>query len=64
MDAGSVETLVLLGGNPAYDAPADLEFAAALAKVKTSIHLSLYDDETCQACTWHLPRAHFPRSVG
>ncbi len=62
--AGRVETLVLLGGNPVYDAPADLEFAAALAKVKTSIHLSLFDDETSQACTWHLPRAHFLEAWG
>ena len=31
--AGEVKTLVVLGGNPAYDAPADLDFAAALAKV-------------------------------
>ena len=64
MKDGSVETLVIVGGNPVYDAPADLDFASALGKVKESIHLSLYDDETSRACTWHLPRAHWLESWG
>ena len=59
MNGGQVSTLVILGGNPAYDAPADLDFAAALAKVETSVHLSLYDNETSRLCSWHAPRAHF-----
>jgi molybdopterin-containing oxidoreductase family iron-sulfur binding subunit len=60
MNAGAVETLVILGGNPAYDAPADLEFAKLLASGKTKlfIHLGLYDDETARACHWHIPEAH------
>jgi MoCo/4Fe-4S cofactor protein with predicted Tat translocation signal len=58
LNGGAVETLVILGGNPVYDAPADLDFAAALAKAGTSIHLSLHDDETSKAATWHLPMAH------
>jgi molybdopterin-containing oxidoreductase family iron-sulfur binding subunit len=58
MDSGSIETLLILGGNPAYDAPADLRFGELLAGVATSIHLSLYDDETSKLCTWHLPEAH------
>ncbi|HSN55560.1 MAG TPA: TAT-variant-translocated molybdopterin oxidoreductase [Candidatus Sulfomarinibacteraceae bacterium] len=58
MKAGEVETLLVLGGNPAYDAPADLGFAELLAGVPHSAHLSLYDDETSQRCGWHLPRAH------
>ena len=41
MNSGAVKTLLMLGGNPVYDAPADLDFAGALAKV-TSVHLSLY----------------------
>jgi len=58
MTSGSVQTLLILGGNPAYDAPADLRFGELLAEVPVTIHLSLYDDETSQRCTWHLPRAH------
>ena len=64
IDAGSVTTLLILGGNPVYDAPADLAFADALGKVETSIHLSPYYDETSRQSTWHLPRAHFLESWG
>jgi MoCo/4Fe-4S cofactor protein with predicted Tat translocation signal len=59
-----IETLLILGGNPAYDAPADLGFADLLARVPVSIHLSLYDDETSERCTWHLPGAHTLESWG
>lgn len=61
MSGGSVETLLILGGNPAYDAPG---FAAALGSVDTSIHLSSHVDETSSACTWHLPMAHELESWG
>jgi molybdopterin-containing oxidoreductase family iron-sulfur binding subunit len=58
MQAGQVKTLVLLGGNPVYDAPADLEFEQALAKVGTAIHLSSHENETSQRCQWLLPQTH------
>ena len=58
MDRGMVNTLVILGGNPVYNAPADIDFAAALEKVDTSIHLGLYSDETGARTTWHIPQAH------
>jgi molybdopterin-containing oxidoreductase family iron-sulfur binding subunit len=58
MAAGQVDLLVILGGNPVYDAPADLAFADALGKVPFRVHLSLYEDETSALCTWHLPQAH------
>ncbi|MFZ5891170.1 MAG: TAT-variant-translocated molybdopterin oxidoreductase [Myxococcota bacterium] len=60
----NVDTLLILGGNPAYTAPADVPFAESLAKVKTSIHLSLYEDETSALVTWHLPAAHYLESWG
>lgn len=59
MLAGRVNTLIILGGNPVYDAPADLDFGGALTKVATSIHLAEYADETSQRTTWHVPKAHF-----
>ncbi|MCG3138020.1 MAG: hypothetical protein HJJLKODD_01876 [Phycisphaerae bacterium] len=62
MDAGQVETLVMLGGNPVYDAPAELKLGDLLNKVKISVHLSLYEDETSLCCGWHLPQAHFLES--
>ena len=64
MTAGQVSTLVILGGNPVYSAPADLQFGAALSKVKNSIHLGQEVDETATAAAWHLPEAHFLESWG
>jgi molybdopterin-containing oxidoreductase family iron-sulfur binding subunit len=64
MTAGRVGTLVVIGGNPVYDAPVDLDFAAALKNVKTSIHLHDYHNETSQLATWHVPRAHFLEAWG
>ncbi|MEO8050807.1 MAG: TAT-variant-translocated molybdopterin oxidoreductase [Acidobacteriota bacterium] len=64
MSAGQVSTLVVLGGNPVYSAPADLQFAVALSKVATSIHLGAEDDETAAAATWHIPQAHVLESWG
>jgi molybdopterin-containing oxidoreductase family iron-sulfur binding subunit len=58
--AGHIDTLVILGGNPVFDAPADLDFATLVRdKIPTSIHLSLYADETSQRATWHLNQAHY-----
>ncbi|MEM9420391.1 MAG: TAT-variant-translocated molybdopterin oxidoreductase [Planctomycetota bacterium] len=59
MNAGDVDTLLILGGNPVFDAPADLDFAGALGKVGNKIHLSLYENETSIACDWHLNEAHY-----
>jgi MoCo/4Fe-4S cofactor protein with predicted Tat translocation signal len=64
MSGGNVKTLLILGGNPAYNAPADVNFAEALAKVETTIHVGLYRDETAELCQWHVPQAHFLESWG
>jgi molybdopterin-containing oxidoreductase family iron-sulfur binding subunit len=64
MKAGQVKVLMILGGNPAYDAPVDLEFPALLAKVPFTAHLSVYEDETSALCHWHLPEAHELESWG
>ena len=58
MRSGEIEHLLILGGNPVYDAPVDLEFVAALGQVPNSVHLGEYFDETARACSWHLPMAH------
>ena len=58
MRDGEVDTLLVLGGNPAYDAPGYLQFKDALSLAKTSIHLGTRDNETSVLCTWHLPEAH------
>lgn len=62
MKSGVVETLIVLGGNPVYDAPADFEFANALEKVKLRVHHSLHANETSQLCHWQIPATHFLES--
>ena len=59
MNAGAVDMLLILGGNPAYSAPADLDFTAAMERVPFRAHLSLYEDETSAQCHWHIPETHF-----
>jgi MoCo/4Fe-4S cofactor protein with predicted Tat translocation signal len=60
ISAGKVDLLVILGGNPAYDAPADLDFANALknGKIPLRVHLGLYQNETAELCQWHINQAH------
>ncbi len=57
---GKVDLLIVLGGNPAYDAPADLDFANLLKsnKAPLRVHLGLYQNETAELCQWHINQAH------
>jgi molybdopterin-containing oxidoreductase family iron-sulfur binding subunit len=68
MERGQVEILLILGGNPVFNAPADLEFGERLAamggKHQRRIHLGLYQDETAVLCDWHIPEAHYLESWG
>ncbi len=64
LKAGAIKTLVVLGGNPVFDAPADLDFASAMAKVPHSIALGHTVDETSAKAEWHIPRAHYLESWG
>jgi Fe-S-cluster-containing dehydrogenase component len=58
LTARKVETLLIIGANPAYDAPGELHLAEAIAAVPFSARLGLHDDETAARCTWRLPLAH------
>jgi len=64
MNAGKVDLLIILGGNPVYDAPADLKFADALqsSKVAMRVYLGLYQNETAQFCHWNVNEAHYLES--
>ena len=59
MRGAKVDVLIILGGNPAYDAPADLDFADALKSpsVPFRVHLGLYQNETAELCQWHVNRS-------
>ncbi|HEX9202036.1 MAG TPA: 4Fe-4S dicluster domain-containing protein, partial [Acidobacteriaceae bacterium] len=62
MHAGKVEWLVMLGVNPMYSAPADLEFAAAFEKVPNTVHVGSHVDETGSVSVWHVNNAHYLES--
>ena len=62
MNAGKVQWLVVLGANPIYNAPADLDFASAFNKVAVTAHLGNMADETGRISTWHINKAHYLES--
>ena len=62
MHRGAVQVLVVLGGNPRYDAPADFNFADAFNKVKLRAHHSVSFNETSRHAHWHVPSLHFLES--
>ncbi|HEX7721585.1 MAG TPA: TAT-variant-translocated molybdopterin oxidoreductase [Pyrinomonadaceae bacterium] len=65
IDAGKVGTLIIIGGNPAYNTPADLRLDFnRLEKVKLRAHLNLYNNETSEICHWHINAAHYLESWG
>ena len=66
MRGGKVDMLFILGGNPAYDAPADLGFADALmnTNIPLRVHLGLYQNETAELCHWHVNEAHYLEAWG
>lgn len=64
MNAGEVKLLLVLAGNPVYNAPADIDFANALGKVPLSVRVGLYPDETSRLTHWHIPESHFLETWG
>ena len=66
MRGGKVDILIILGGNPAYDAPADFGFADALknTSIPLRVHLGLYQNETAELCQWHVNQAHYLEAWG
>ena len=64
LDAGVVELLFIVGGNPVFNAPVDLGMRDRIQKARMRVHLSLYDDETSELCQWRLPEAHYLEAWG
>ncbi len=63
---GSVDTLVMFGGNPVYTAPSELGFRELLEgdSIPHKVALSAHDDETTGLCEWRLLGAHDLASWG
>ena len=72
IEAGKVETLLILGGNPVYTAPHDFDFASKIRfepntsqkKVKNTVHISSHFDETSELCDWHVAESHYLETWG
>ncbi|HEX4086894.1 MAG TPA: TAT-variant-translocated molybdopterin oxidoreductase [Chthoniobacteraceae bacterium] len=54
-----VSTLFILGGNPVYDAPAELNWASLQESIPTVIRSGHLLDETSNSANWFVPRAHY-----
>jgi MoCo/4Fe-4S cofactor protein with predicted Tat translocation signal len=64
MNSGTVKALIILGGNPVFDAPADFNFPLAFQKVPFRAHLAHYYNETSMLAHWHVPETHYLESWG
>jgi molybdopterin-containing oxidoreductase family iron-sulfur binding subunit len=66
MRGGKVDLLIILGGNPVYDAPADFGFADALknTNIPIRVHLGLHQNETAELCQWHVNETHYLEAWG
>ena len=58
IESDAVSDLVVLGPNPVYSAPADLQFERAYRRVPWRLHWGSHYDETARLSHWHVPAAH------
>ena len=64
LDAGAVDLLLILGGNPVFNAPVELGMRDLIRKARVRAHLTLYDNETSAQCQWRLPETHYLEAWG
>lgn len=62
LQSGDVDLLVIIGGDPVYGAPVDLEIGDQLERAKMRVHLNSEFNETTSRCDWHIPQNHFLES--
>jgi len=64
LNKGDVQTLIILDGNPVYNAPVDLDWAGAQAKAAESIYFGGAINETSKASKLHIAGSHYLESWG
>ena len=64
IENGRVETLVVVGGNPVYNAPADLGWKRLHEQIPEVVRYGYYFDETSLAANYHIAAAHYLESWG
>jgi molybdopterin-containing oxidoreductase family iron-sulfur binding subunit len=55
---GRVRQLVMIGVNPVYDSPADLDFEGRMQQARFRLQMGSYVDETAAVASWHVPQSH------
>lgn len=56
--SGELKAAIILGGNPVYGAPADIDVTSAIKNLEVSAHLTFLPNETTSKCQWMLPMSH------
>ena len=56
---GTVKELLILGCNPVYNAPSDLNWKVLQSSLESVWHYSLYEDETAAESTYFIPADHY-----
>ena len=64
LSAGTVDTLVCIGGNPAYATPAGMKFGELMGRAVSVVYSGLYENETARRATWFVPAAHYLETWG
>ncbi|WP_338636171.1 TAT-variant-translocated molybdopterin oxidoreductase [Spirobacillus cienkowskii] len=64
LDNNSIQTLVVIGGNPVYALPANYNLEKLFTKVKDSFYLGYTLDETSKSCKYYIPKTHFLETWG
>ena len=62
--SGTIRTLIILGGDPVYNAPADLNWPELQSSVPNTIHLAQLPNATSKQSTWSIPGTHYLESWG
>jgi MoCo/4Fe-4S cofactor protein with predicted Tat translocation signal len=56
---GKVDSLIIIGGNPAYTASSSADWVQILEKVKNTARVGHSLDETSNACDLHIGQSHY-----
>ncbi len=64
LENGRIETLIIIGGNPVYNAPVDINWQELQKTVKEVVRYGYYFDETSVEATCHIAATHYLESWG
>jgi len=62
LDSGAIKTVLIVGGNPVYDAPADMNLADKLKKASEVIQYTYSANETSEHANTHIAANHYLES--